>query len=510
MTHTRYWLLFAICALAWLVVSLCLAPSMSGEDVYIFRDPGWNLASYGSFQSAALVYMTDLTPRLNSHYTPLLPLLFAGYASVFPRNPYSGTIFNLLVGLAAAAAVLRLILLHPAGRLRNLAAVAVAVLPAAFITMDRPEALALALFCATAALASLPGSRPILVGLLIALTFLAHPFGAIAAAIWASALFLARNWSGARRWSRTLGQVAIAGVSAAIPIALVAWIYYALDPDSLARFAAHSLGRASGMHAARSGGWTAALHKAIFGLSAMGTFNYLAALATVLLVLLWAVAKRRSLTASDWILVLAGVLCTLASILVFSIQANYIFLLSFLIPAGLLLARPAGGAMAAPALALLLLAILIRIPPLGMSLLERAEQLPSYRAARSQPDFLRAQLADPGAVVDVEGDSYDLFKPQFRRMVRLDYVQDVDRYRSVAAVANCYDAYHDAAGPTRPLPSRLDPRDFHLVQPAPLHLWVTVFGKRLMRAQWGYGCDLYVRNSAPAVNLPAQGMQTTQ
>jgi hypothetical protein len=49
----------------------------------------------------------------------------------------------------------------------------------------------------------------------------------------------------------------------------------------------------------------------------------------------------------------------------------------------------------------------------------------------------------------------------------------------------------------RPLPEQLNASNFHLIQPAPQHLWVTILGHRVMRAQWGYGCDLYLRNNPP-------------
>src|SRR5579863_2921254 len=164
MKNSRYWILLAICSLAWLATALSIAPNLSGEDVYVFRDAGWNLATSGSFDSAALMYMYDLTPRLNSHYTPMMPMLFAGYLAVFPRNAYAGTVFNLLLGLLAAAVTLRWVLLQPPGKLRHWAALAVAILPAVFVTYDRPESIALILFSATVGLAAMPGSRPILVG----------------------------------------------------------------------------------------------------------------------------------------------------------------------------------------------------------------------------------------------------------------------------------------------------------------------------------------------------------
>jgi len=494
MKASRYWVLFAAFSAIWLILSVSLAPNMSGEDVYVFRDAGWNLASSGSFESAALMYMYDLKPRLNSHYTPMMPLLFAGYASVFPRNAYAGTVFNLLLGLLAAAVLLRLVLSQPPGKLRNAAAFAIAILPVFFITYDRPEALALTLFCITASVASAPRAHPVIVGLLIALTFLAHPFAAIAATLWVFAFFVLRNGLGLRPFLSTFVDLVIAGVTAAIPIALVAWIYYSFDHESLQRFAAHSLGRFSGIHTVKSGGWSAAIHKAVFGLSTLATFNYLASVTSTFLLIVWAFWKRRQFALGEWLPVAAGVGCTLTSVLLFSIQANYILLLAFLIPAGLLIASRRGSRLGAPALALLLFTMLSRLPAYGMDMLERIEQIPSYRAACAQPALLRAHLASPDAIVDVEGDSYDLFKPDFHHMIRLVDVQDVDHYRAVAAVANCYDAFHGAGNAVRPLPPKLNPADFHMIQADPQHLWITLFGHRMMRAQWGFGCDLYVRN----------------
>jgi hypothetical protein len=499
-----FWTVFTVGAVAWLVFSLRVAPDMSGEDVYIFRDAGWNLASYGSFESAALVYMPDLAPRLNSHYTPMMPLLFAGYASIFPRNAYAGTIFNLLLGLLAAGVSLHWVLLQPEGKLRNPAAWAIALLPIAFVTYDRPEALALVLFSVCVALAARPGSRPVLAGLSIALVFLAHPFAAIAATVWVSAIFLARNWNREGRWRVTAGQLAVAGVCALLPLTAVALVYYALDHDSLARFAAHSLGRFSGIHTVESGGWQAGVHKAAFRLSAMRVWDYLASLASGLLLAAWAIRNRSELHFAEWLAIAAAIACMLIAVFLFSIQANYVFLLAFLIPVGLLIVSGEGGRLAAPGLALILFAVLIRLPGLSMDLIERVEQIPSYQAARTQPAFLRAQLSSPDDIVAVEGDSYDLFKPEFRHLIRVEDVDDVNQFKSVAAVANCYDAFHGGDHAVRPLIFKLNPADFHMIQSDPQHAWITLFGRRVMRAQWGFGCDLYVRNGIAAAGDAAR------
>jgi hypothetical protein len=502
MKDTRLWAAFILCSIGWLAASLCLAPHMSGTDVYIFRDAGWNLAASGSFKSAALPYSVDLTPHLYSHYTPLMPLLFAGYASIFPRNAYTGTVFNLLVGLVSAALVLQCVLWLPAGRLRDAAAFAVAILPVIFVTYDRPEAIALVLFCVTIAYASRPGAHPVLAGCLIALTFLAHPFGAISAALWVSSLFLLRNWKREDCWWRTVVEVSVTAISTLIPIALVALLFYALDHDSLVRFAAHSLGRSSGLrlHSDKPSGWLQGVRHSAFGLSALKAFTYFASLSTILLLLAWAVTNRRKLGHAEWIPIAASVGCALISVRLFPFQAAYVYLIVLLVPAALLILTRRGSQLAVPGLVLLLYAVLIRLPSIGLDWIESIEQIPSYRAAQVQPAFLRAQLSSPEGVLAVEGGSYDLFKPEFSRMIELEYVEDKDRYRALAAVANCYDSYHGTADALRPLPDKLDAANFRLIQRDPQHAWITLLGHRLMRAQWGYGCDLYVRNTPQPAN----------
>lgn len=494
MKASRCWLLFAGCAIAWLAAYLLLPPMMSGTDVFMFRDAGWNLAAYGHFESAGLMYMPDLVPRLYAHYTPMMPLLFAGYLSVFPRNAYAGTVFNLLMGLAAAAIALRWVLAQPGGRLRNWAALTIATLPVIFITFDRPEAIAFVLFAITVAYAARPGAHPLWLGLLIALTFLAHPFFAIAAAIWGASFFLAGNWDSTNRWPRTLMQVAATGVSALIPIGVVALLFYSLDPTSLTRFAVHALGFHSGMNTVKSGGrWFDAIRWVTFGVSPLASWTYLASFAAFPLLALWWLRHRKELAPQDWLPIASALACEAISVVLFSFQYNYIIALAFLIPVVLLIAGRERARLSRPGLALLLFACLLKLPAVAESLVARAEQGPSYRAAQTQPAFLRAHLASPDGIVTMEGASYDLFKPEFRNMIHLTDTEDVNHFAAVAAVANCYDGYHGIG--VRPFPEKLNAAEFHLIQADPLHMWITLLGRRVMRAQWGYGCDLYVRNS---------------
>ena len=232
-----YWILFAICSIGWLTISLLIAPLTGGLDVMYFRDPGWNLVSTGSFDSAGLAFTPDLVPRLFSHYTPLMPFSFAGYLSLFPRNAYAGTIFNLLLGVAGAGCALYWVMRNAnGGRLGRYAAIAIAVFPVAFIFYDRPENLGYPLACLTMAYAARARSNSIVAGLLISVTFLADPIAAVCAGFWVAAFFLLRNWEKPKRLMETVRQLGWAAASAALVIAAAAMVYYSIDPTSLTRF----------------------------------------------------------------------------------------------------------------------------------------------------------------------------------------------------------------------------------------------------------------------------------
>jgi hypothetical protein len=496
----RIWILFGAISIVWLLVSLWMAPSNSGKDVFIFRDAGWNLAAYGHFESAGLPYMRDLTPRLGSHYTPILALLFAGYASVFPRNAYAGTVFGLLLGLLAAAVSLFWVLRQPPGRLRTIAASAIAALPVVFVSIDRPEPIGLVLSCVVLAVAAGNKSRPVLTGILIALVFLAHPFSAVADALWVSALSLSRNWTVAGRWSRTLKETALTGLTCIAAIAPVALLFYGLDHDSLRRFAAHAFGMHSGMGEAMSAKSTRSflgMLKENTELSKLRLFTYLGSLAPELFLLVWILWRRKDLSHRDWLAVGACLACAAVCILLFPVQTAYLNLLALLIPLGLLIASAPGGKLARVGLALLLLTVFVRVPDAALSVIQRVEQWPSYTAAKDQPAYLLAHLASPNAIVGLAGTSgsYDLFKPEFRHLVAVGYMEK-EAYSGIEGVANCYATFHGPDAARIPFPPFSDASEFELIQSAPQHTWITLFGHRMMRAQWGYGCDLYVKKSA--------------
>ncbi len=495
-------LLFALSTLAWFALTAALAPDLAGTDVYIFRDAGWNLGAYGSFESAALVYSHDLAPHFFAHYTPLMPLLFAAYIKLFSGSSYAGTFFNLLLGLAAAALALHTILTLPPSRLRHVAALIIAALPVLFVTHDRPEVLGLILFLIAVRYTLRPHSHASMVGLLLALTFLAHPFAAIIAGVWCAFLLMSRVDLRTEK-ARALNTLVTMALAAAIPVAAVALLYWSIAPNSLIRFAQHALGAKTGLGISDSiiSGHTNFTFAQAWRL---GTFRggpllagrYFVALMIVVLTVGLLIAYRRQLSGYGLCLSIAAALSLAVSIMAFPVQPNYIYLLAFCFPLGVLATSGRVHLPGIPWLVVLIVFMLMNLPETAVSLLQRAEQIPSYRAAEGQPAFLLAHLSSPAPIVDVEGDEYDLFKPEFHHLIQLDKANDSHHYASLAGIANCYPAYHGPADSVRPLPGVLQASDFQRIQTAPEHLWITLFGHRLMRAQWGYGCDLYIRKPA--------------
>jgi len=402
------------------------------------------------------------------------------------------------------------------GRLKTYTAILIGVFPIAFIRYDRPEALCYLIACAAIAYAARPGTSAVLAGILIGLTFLSEPFGAIVVSVWVAALFLLQNWKNPRRWSLTVIQAGIAALSAALVLIPIALLYHSTDPTSLTRFANHAFGYRTGL------GIALQTHKNY--LQKFMAVPFLVALTTpslptlffrtawlfspivLMMFMAWTLVNRKKFVETEWILLAAGFASALLTIILFPFQPNYLTLLAFFIPSGLLIAGKWSSRLSIQGLSLPIAAIIfIDLPGYGISVLFRIEQRSSYLASLQQPSYLLAHLPSPDAMVSVIGGDYDLYKPEFHHMfgtfdldVHRNGIQVHDDDMSMSqleAVANCYYGFKGGPGSVRPFPSGLNAADFHLIQPAPEHLWITFFGHRISNTQRGYGCDLYVKNA---------------
>jgi len=238
------------------------------------------------------------------------------------------------------------------------------------------------------------------------------------------------------------------------------------------------------------------------GIHILLNIDTLSSLLIIILLAAWALLNIKRLGYTEWIPLTAGFLSTLLALSLFPRQNYYMDLLAFLVPVALLIAGRWSPKLSTPGLALLLLAIFsVSFPSFALSLLLRFEERSSYLTARNQASYLLAHLPSPESVVALDGDLYDLYKPSIHHIFNTQHLADgpVDT-STVAGIVNCYAGYAGAPNVIRPLQSELGPSDFHLIQPAPEHLWMTLFGRRVTTSQWGYSCDLYVRNSMSATH----------
>jgi hypothetical protein len=498
----RNWIaLFALSFILWLLVTLVLAPWINGQDVYVFRDAGWNLAQTGHFTSAALPYMNDMTPRLYAHYTPLMPFLFGIYAAIFPQNAYTGTVFNYLCGLFCAAILLIAVIKQQSSIFRTLSILAILILPIVFLTNDRPEALGIALFGLLMLAAGRAQFNAPLCGLLLALTFLAHPYIGVLGAAWLALQIILRFRDNHQVKSDSLPlalkRLAIVAIIAAAIIAIVALIFYLLDPTSLQRFVTHALGHKTGLGVvSQDASKGTLLHTITTGMlqhniAFMGVF-FITVLVNLLLIA-WLLVHIKSARFAEWSLILVAAIISVMTFAAFRNQGHYFTALATLIPLTLLTIHQSTPRLRNFSLFVLLVAIVAHLPVVGVSLIQRAEELHSFHAAEHQPSLLLSKLPSRDSIVAVEGRTYDMYKPYFRHLVELDYADENTELAQVEGVANCYGAYGGDDKSLRPFPEYLNPADFQLIEKAPEHMWITLHGHRLAPLQWGYGCDLYTR-----------------
>ncbi len=503
----RIWIaLFTLSFVLWLFITLVLAPWINGQDVYVFRDAGWSLAQTGHFTSAALPYMNDMTPRLYAHYTPLMPLLFGIYAFIFPQNAYTGTVFNYLCGLFCAGVLLIAVIKQQSSLLRTLSILAILILPIAFLTNDRPEALGIALFGLLMLCAGREQFNAPLCGFLVALTFLAHPYLGILTAAWVALQIFLRYHAKSDSLPRALKQLAIVAIVAAIIIAIVALVFYLLDPTSLHRFVTHALGHKTGLGVvSQDAAKGTLLHTITTGMlqhniAFMGVF-FITVLVNLLL-LAWLLIHIKTARIVEWSLILVAAAISVMTYAAFRNQGHYFTALATIIPLTLLTIHQSTPRLRNFSLFVLLVVILAHLPVVGVSLIQRAEELHSFHAAEHQPALLLSKLPSRDSIVAVEGRTYDMYKPYFRHLVELDYAEENKDLAQVQGVANCYGAYGGDDKSLRPFPQFLNPADFQLIEKAPEHMWITLHGHRIAPLQWGYGCDLYTRiqPAAPALS----------
>jgi hypothetical protein len=288
-----------------------------------------------------------------------------------------------------------------------------------------------------------------------------------------------------------------------IVLAAVASVYYAIDPTSLARFATHALGYQTGLGVVNKHvSFLDKLHLLSIvsslttkGLPFLFGLDVIISHAVLAIYLIWAMRNKKELSPACWIVLTVGVVNILSAIVLFPAQNNYVIFIAVFIPTALI----AVGGWTPPfvRLGILLLFLNVVVVPTfnsAFDLLCRFEARSSYIAASQQPAYLISRLHSADDLVLFNAVNYDMYKPAFKNLVTTYYMGDGIPPIGVAAVANCYYGFNGARGAIRPLPSKINPEAFHLIQAAPSHTWLTIFGRRISNMQRGYGCDLYVKN----------------
>jgi len=515
--------IFCAFAAAWTLIYALIAPPFGGTDIFIFKDAGANLALGHGFQSIPAPYF-DGDPGLRpfASYTPLYPLLYGLWGKLFGIGAYASGYFDLALGIVASW--LTLCLLLPAvecKRDRVLSATLLGIAApagAVFMTSDRPELLGYAMSAALFLLwphAAGSAWRTVAIIGASAIVFLAHPFAGLMMLAILSMLLMTDQLdlpsAGIER-VRVLvcGWMLFAFVCATSALSLLAQ-----DRTALRRFLEHAAGRGSGagilrdLHGPRSFAsfylieWRQAFLSSSIASLAMAT-SLLICLAIAAFSIVRALhnperagsttqdgaAQTREHVAAAFILAVF-----LVPLLLFPRQNNYYVIGRALVPLFVLTSGTSIADRLRRArlpLVLICTGILFAAPQIVVQVATRAENRASYEAAQQQ---MRATMAgiDPSQYIAISPVLYPLVKPTHPDIVDVDYLDRPDETGFVEGLILARAGTRFADATRVPISPALTSVPWQpLNQPAP-PVFIRVFGRRAMRAQWGWGFDAYRR-----------------
>lgn len=420
-----------------LALTLSLGPAPAGPDVFVFKDPGCNLALGAGFTGFAIPGSWDLTPRLFGSYTPGLPFVFGLFASLFGCTAEMNTLFKYAVG--ALASVLFWLTVHQSlrpGALKLLLGFLVGLTgPFALVGHDgdRPEPLAFLLFATTCLAVARGGRHAITVGALLAgVAAIVHPFVGLLTAVlvWGAALSSALD---ADAPPASLLSVRSAATTLRIatlvllPLLLAAIPYLLVDPTAFSRFIEHAIGLRSGLNVAV--GFFSALDHAF---SSSGINSRLLVSAYVAAVVLCAVGMEwkhwRRWTAAAFVGWLTVLLFVLGPVALFPAQNNYMKFCAVALPMILILSpRLLRIGDTPPWANTALVAVTVAFSVVGSSfeIIPRLGARQDYETAvRDAAQMARTLEPDREAIVVVDKPGvYFIYKPHFRRLVNADYLR---------------------------------------------------------------------------------------
>ena len=483
----------------WLVESCLGAPRGGAPDVFVYKEPGCNMAAGLGFTAWGMPGTGDLDRHLFATSGPAIPFLFGLVASVLGCTGRVNTLFELSFAAVSTIGIAYLLAPSLSRRWRPALALLIGLaLPSGLLVseIDRPGVPAFPIFllACLAARAPRPLLRTVLAPYLAGICAVFFPFGGALAglAVWVIAAGMepptlaAISRLAARQFAAFL-----------VPIALVMALYGWLDPTAGARFLGNGFGSHTGAGAVLSNSYGRLLGEATFSAGAYSLSLVTSSAFSVAIVLAFAVV-RGSRRLADLVLLCGLAAFPLVTVLIFPKQSDYMaWARTGLVVLLLCSAAPlAQRARRSQFVAILVaLGCLANIPFVWMETLKQVQTATDYRLAQTDAATFATTLARaPSGGVAVPSGVYFLYKPLLPQLVDLEFLHELVHGPSdLAGIAACYRGSRDGTPVGEDV---LSPHPY-LPPLIPLsrarsHYVPTVFGVRVSRTEWGWSCDHYL------------------
>jgi hypothetical protein len=306
----------------------------------------------------------------------------------------------------------------------------------------------------------------------------------------------------------------LSGFAFLVPVLVTAAVFQHQDPQSLQRFKTQAtvggLSRGVEMKVSGTGQGSMEGKKSSFvskyanavrfslGLGPVGILQFVAWI--VALVFWFGLVVTSS---GDWrgriALAVSGFASVVLPFLLFPLQGNYLLLgrtiLPFVLLANFLGSRDVLRYRRAP-LILIAVNLAFLLPIVCLSLIVRTETKATFGEATGQVEKLKQYLAgrnQQGDVVLVPATHYFLYKTELNNLFNEAYLSPQHDVSQVAAVVNCptASAYFDAA--SKPLNPLVSGSTWSVLDSDNHPQLIGIWGKRIMRKNWTWGCVVYVK-----------------
>ena len=508
------WLILGAFAVLWFCFFAWMPPQPGGPDVFVFRDAGCNWAHGDGLVAASVPHANTVRPMLFASYTPGTLVLFGLAASLFGCAGPVDTFYNLALASAAVFLLYACFSIAVTSRWQRICAALLlgAILPTGMVAFDsdRPEMPAFLLLVAILLLwrhAQSVAVRSLLFAA-VGLVFLVHPFAGIVGWLLLAFLLAFREHTRAGRL-----QVLAAG-TALYALIVAAWLLamWSQDHTAIHRFLQHAAGQGTGagvvLHGAKATGAqsTPVVHNGYavaFGQLFNPAFPASASLAISLLLSGLVVAAyafrgpdRARLLLQCAFLVFVLLIFPLA---VFPAQTNYLgisraLLLAVLFIGGFPLASAMRGSVVP--LALILIGFVCIAPWVGLQMLQSVDARASYDSEQDQAMRVRAffeqrGIRNPALLVD--SGHYFVYKPYFPNLYNRNYLEPGEPTGQYQGLIHCYSGSRAVSRAQLPWDAGLQADEWSLIDGGEQVVRVALFGHPIMRRNWTWMCDVYVR-----------------